>query len=187
MYLTKYGDDSARKPILDRYLQWSEKWSNTPAGSQADDDDPRSDLSSPEFSPEIAKQRQDFQLGATLASALLANQGWLPDADLTDTVLQHCVGEAMCDEVKRLSSPKLTLTVFHLPRSFSHQDEYILGPYNPPTLALLEAKLDQYPKGTVFTLDHASSSSAESEQTKLEAGMHVLFAKHGMVLTLPNQ
>jgi len=52
-------------------------------------------------------------------------------------------------------------------------------------LKLFEEKLDQFPAGTTFTLQHTSCPDQHS-QDQLEAGLPELFLKHGMKLVTPN-
>lgn len=160
-YLALYGDSSARQPILDLYLKWVERWSSHP-------EEPAEDAP--------AELRNDRSLGVVIAAALLSNQGWIPDDALRATAREHCIGKDMCEEVERLSKPGLNVTVLG-------DGKYAIGYFRSPTLKLFEAKIDQFPQGTVFTLNHVSSGE-QALQNRAEAGMSDLFTKHGMKLTV---
>lgn len=100
MYLERFGDKSARQPILDRYLRWSERWTGKP--EKPNDDESRED-------------NKDRRLGYELAGALLGNQGWVADAALAAVVLQHCVGRDMCDSVTRFTKQALDVSATQSP------------------------------------------------------------------------
>jgi hypothetical protein len=55
-----------------------------------------------------------------------------------------------------------------------------------PNLKLFEEKLDQFPAGTRFKLQHVSCPDQHS-QNVLEAGLPELFLKHGMKLVTPDE
>jgi hypothetical protein len=174
-YLTKFGDESARQPILDRYRNWSKKWSDHDTYVN---DDPRYDPENPEHET-FAAEREDHDLGVTLILALLTNQGWIPDAKFTAAVLSQC-GGVTCDRVKSFAIPDFTVSVTR----DSYETRFRVGPFESTTMELFEAKLDQFPKGTTFTMTSAWSDRIE-EQNQLEASMPALFARHGMKLITP--
>ncbi len=167
-YLAKYGDDSARQPLLDRYLDWSKRWAGKP-----EEDHRRSteDLETAEH----REQREDHDLGWTLAEALLVNQGWIPDDDLIATVIDHCSGKNVCAGTKSLAKPNFEITATRSP----DWNEYRIGSLNIPTFELFEAKLDQFPKGTAFTLPH-SDSGYPGLQRAVDAQLRTVLEKHGM-------
>jgi hypothetical protein len=163
-YLGRWDDDEAvRQAVLDHYLKWAERWSAIRV-KQGDDEEP-------------FKEREERSLGTQFVYALLASQGWIADAALIATVEQHCLDKGMCDEVKRLAEPNHTVVISHL----GYETAYDVGNvYVIPTLKLFEAKLDQYPKGTTFTLGVSTESRAA--QRKLEASLVPILEKHGMKL-----
>jgi hypothetical protein len=172
-YLRRFGDESVRQPILDRYLQWSEYQSAHPTTSTEDDLPKRDD---PTYAA-ARKLRDDRELGDDLARALLANQGWIPDTALVDTVRQHCTVQQTCENIKWFTYPVLAVS------ATPPHDQYSLhiGPFEPATMELFEAKIDQFPKGTVFTFGH-TITGGQAAQNAFEATLPDLFAKHGMVL-----
>ena len=72
--------------------------------------------------------------------------------------------------------PNFDVTVFE-------PSEFEISHFTSHSLKLFEAKIDQFPKGTTFNLNHVNSS-AQTLQNKAEAGMADIFAKHGMKLTV---
>lgn len=161
-FLALYSDDdSTRKPILDLYLKWAERWSAHPEELAED---------------ASREQREDREFGQTLAIALLANHGWIPDEALRATVREHCIGKSICEHVDQLLKPNFDVTVFE-------PSEFEISHFTSHSLKLFEAKIDQFPKGTTFNLNHVNSS-AQTLQNKAEAGMADIFAKHGMKLTV---
>ncbi len=86
IYLMYYGDKRAKEPIWDHYLQWSETWRGKAAVLEA------------RQPGDMAGNWEQQGLGANLATALIANQGWLADKELISQVLDRCVGEQMCTQ-----------------------------------------------------------------------------------------
>jgi hypothetical protein len=167
-YLRSFGTESTKQPLLERYGEWNEEYSNKPG----------------EVDPAKTSGYPLSTLGQNLGEALIANQAWLADAKLTAEVLKRCVGEQMCGELQRLaseaSSPAPYVTVSH---SILYEN-YQIGPYCSKSLELFEAKLAQFPKGAKFTLMPTSPRSGD--QLKLEHEAQALFTKHGMTLELPD-
>jgi hypothetical protein len=159
-YLTGFGVEADRQPILDGYLKWYERWTGQPEvpGDK-----------------EHREQQNDLELGDQFAGALLANQGWIPDAALKATVLKHCVGKPMCDAVQNLSEEDLPISASQSP----YGTEFHIGALSIPSLKLFEAKLDQYPKGTEFTIVQ-TMTGYPGEQRSIEASLPELLEKHGM-------
>lgn len=161
-YLGRLDDETVRQAVLDHYLKWAERWSARPA-RQADDE-------------EHFEERDERSLGTQFVYALLASQGWLADAALIATVRQHCLDKEVCDQVERLAESDHSIRISH----WGHETTYDVGNvYLIPTLKLFEVKLDQYPKGTTFTLGRASTESPAA-QRKLEASLVPILEKHGM-------
>jgi hypothetical protein len=132
----------------------------------------------PEKPADKEESREDSherQLGEELAGALLGNQGWVADAALTAIVLQHCVGRDMCDSVTRFTKQALDVSATQSPDGTS----YRVGWCDIPSLKLFEAKLDQFPAGTTFTLVN-TSTGFPGEQHHIEDDVSVLLPKHGM-------
>jgi hypothetical protein len=161
-YLDGLGDETVRQAVLDHYLKWAERRSARPA-KQANNE-------------ESFEEREERTLGIQFVQALLASQGWLADAALIATVQQHCHDKGVCDQVERLAESDRIVRISH----WGHETTYDVGNvYMIPTLKLFEAKLDQYPKGTTFTLGSASAESPAA-QRKLEASLVPILERHGM-------
>ena len=90
--LTLFGTEADRQPILDHYVKWAEKWR-----SRAGELD-RVLRGGPTADTKLLLD--DAYEGNAYTTALLANQGWLPDDALRAKVLANCVGEAMCSARK---------------------------------------------------------------------------------------
>ena len=85
----------------------------------------------------------------------------------------------MCIQLQQMAAtagPPYNVTLY---RSGENQN-YEIAQYTEKSLDLLEEKLQQYPKGTRFTLLPGSPSSADQQSLEQEAVK--LFAKHGMML-----
>ena len=162
MYIRKFGDVTARQPVLDRYLQWSKR------GQDAGKSEPQ--LAEGDKAPQ-----QERELGSNLAHTLLASQGWVADGKLIQTALQHCVGQPMCTEVQDLTNAALEVSAYRDPSGAT----YRIGEVEMASQELFEARLDMYPKGTSFTVSHSNTGYA-GEQRKIETSLPLLLATHGM-------
>jgi hypothetical protein len=130
--------------------------------------------------PEDREDRAQRDLGNSFVYALLINQAWIPDQALIDTVLNHCIGKVMCETTAQLAKPDFDITVTDSPL----WHEYQVGHFRCATLKLFEAKLDQFPAGTAFTITH-SDSGYPGRQRQIEATIPALLEKHGMKLQPP--
>lgn len=72
-YLMYYGDKRAKEPIWNRYVQWAEAWSGQLSALEAREPG------------DMAGNWAQQGLGENLATALIANQGWLADKELIRT------------------------------------------------------------------------------------------------------
>ena len=171
IYLMAYGDKSAEEPIWNRYVEWSEKWrgrADTLEGRQA---------GSMGGSPEIG-------VGENLALALIANQGWLATPDLIARVIEKCVGEQMCGQVKQLAGRANATPLSVSAYRSGPNENYEIAQYSAKSLELLEAKVAQFPRGTRFSLTETSPQN--QDQKKLDDQVQALFEKNGMVLERPS-
>jgi hypothetical protein len=168
MYLIAFATEAAKKPLLDRYLQWSEVW----AGKAEQLDSPGSDAG-----------YREQNLGQALAEAVISNQGWLADPALVAEVLRRCVGKQMCDQVQQKAAQAIS-SIHNVSVYRSLFDEhYAIAQYSTKSMDLFEAKIAQFPKGTKFILTPMSPQN--QDQKKLEREAEALFTKHGMTLETP--
>ncbi len=168
-YLATYGDKRALQPMLERYRTWSAEWSGKTAELQPVNS----------FTPS-ANWRQ-LVLGQALANALLANQGWIPDQTLRAEVLARSVTEFMRTQLEQsatLGPPSYRVNVSQFEGRLSIQ----IGPYNIPSFDLLEAKLAQFPLGTVFSVTPLVPGS---DGERLTAKAKAIFDRAGMQATSP--
>ena len=164
-----YGDERAKEPIWERYLQWTEAW----RGKQ--------NVLETRTPGDMAGKWEQRGLGENLATALIANQGWLADKELISQVLARCVGEQMCNQLKRLAAtanPPYQVRLYRLGRS----ENDTVAQYSEKSEALLQAKIAQFPRGTTFSLK--SDQAVSDAQKALDDHARELFKKAGMILTV---
>lgn len=167
IYLAGFGKPEAKQSIWEHYLKWSETWAG------------KGDVLEQRKPGDMTGNWQEIGLGENLARALIAGQGWLADPALISAVLQRCAGEQMCIQLQQIAAtagPPYNVTLY---RSGENQN-YQIAQYTEKSLDLLEEKLQQYPKGTHFTLIPGSPSTADQQSLEQEAV--ALFARHGMML-----
>jgi len=169
IYLMSYGDKSAEQPIWNRYVEWSEKWRG------------RADVLKSREAGSVGNW-EEVGLGENLAQALIQNQGWLATPDLISGVLERCVGDQMCTQVKQIADQaKAGPGPYPVSAYRSGQNEnYQVAQYNFKSLELLEAKIAQFPRGTRFSL--TPTSPQNRDQMQLEDRVQELFEKNGMIL-----
>jgi hypothetical protein len=127
----------------------------------------------------MAGNWEEVGLGENLGRALIANQGWLADALLISRVLQRCVGEQMCGQLKQIAnaaSPPYHVTLYRSGATENHQ----VAQYSEKSMALMTEKVAQFPKDTVFDL--IPSSPQTGDQKALEGEAQAIFKKAGMTL-----
>jgi hypothetical protein len=169
IYLMSYGDKSAEQPVWNRYVEWSEKWQG------------RADVLESREAGSVGKWK-DVGLGESLARTLIENQGWLATPDLISRVLERCVGEQMCTQLKQIADQApagpgpYPVSAYRLGRN----ENYQVAQYNPKSLELLEAKIAQFPRGTKFSL--TPTSPQNQDQKQLEDEVQAIFEKNGMIL-----
>jgi hypothetical protein len=167
IYLMSYSDESARYPVLERFLEWSEAWSGKAA-----------ELEQPSTGNErdpATNHWLDISLGQNLARVLISGQGWLADAALIAQVKKGCVTEQVCQQVQQidqLADSSRNVVV--------NRNNYSVAQYNPKSLDLLIEKIKQYPQGTTFQL--IPNSPQDHDQQLLEQQSQTLFTQQGMHL-----
>lgn len=172
-YLTAYGRPEDKAPVLKRFEEWKPDWKNYPNYFNKALDKPPADPG-------------NFIVGEELARAVTANQGWLADKALIDSVVARCAGEAMCSSLRgvQVSSGapyQVRLPDTTEPMGFANPSGFGVAQYGPRTMELLDAKLQQFPRGTTFALQPLMGER-NSDRERLEAKVRALFAKRGMVL-----
>ncbi len=169
IYLMSYGDKSVEEPLWGRYVEWSDKWRN------------RADVLESREAASV-ENWQDVGLGENLARTLIENQGWLASSDLISRVLERCVGEQMCTQLKQIAdqaesgSGPYRISAYRSGRN----ENYQVAQYNPKSLELLEAKIAQFPRGTRFSLIPISPQNQDQKQ--LENAVQTILEKNEMVL-----
>jgi hypothetical protein len=169
IYLMSYGDKSVEQPVWSRYKEWSDKWRN------------RADVLESREAGSVGRW-QEVGLGENLARTLIENQGWLATPDLISRVLERCVGEQMCTQLKQIAdqaksgSGPYSISAYRSGRN----ENYQVAQYNPKSLELLEAKIAQFPRGTRFSL--IPTSPQNQDQKQLENEVQTILEKNGMIL-----
>ena len=172
IYLMFYGDKRAKQPIWNRYVQWSDTWKGREAALGA------------RQPGGIGNNWEQQGLGENLATALISNQGWLSDKELISQVLNRCVGEQMCTQLKQLAASADAPYRVSLYRSGRTENDTI-AQYSEKNEDLLQEKLDQFPRGTSFIM--MSDSTQSEEQQNFESHIRALFEKAGMSLLMEKQ
>jgi hypothetical protein len=177
-YLTAYGRPEDRAPIVQRFAKWTPDWKNYP-------DYFRKPLDGPPADP------GNLIVGEELARAVIANQGWLADKALIDSVVARCAGEVMCNSLRGMQywsqTPyQVSLPDTSEPLGFAYPFGFGIAQYGPRTFELLDAKLQQFPRGTTFVL-RSTPFDDNSDKQKIEAKVRELFQRRGMVLLGPEQ
>ncbi|MGI4829352.1 MAG: hypothetical protein ACRYFU_14340 [Janthinobacterium lividum] len=172
IYLMYYGDKRAKEPIWNRYLQWTEEWSNKSADLEA------------RMPGDMAGNWEQRGLGENLATALIANQGWLADKELIAQVLSRCVGEQMCTKLRQLTASADQPYHVRLYRQ-GRTENHTIAQYSEKSEALLQVKLTQFPSGTTFILD--PDPFPADGQIAFEEHSKMLFKKAGMSLIVEHK
>jgi len=167
IYLMSYGDKSCERPLFDRYVAWSRQWSGRESELEA-----RQAGSLGNWA--------EIGLGENLASALIANQGWLADDGLISRVSQFCIGKQLCDRVKQMAN---TAKVEPFPVSAfkaGSMQNYEIAQYSAKSLELLDAKIAQFPRQSRFVLENYQPDT--EDQRHLEDQVKAVFEYRGMIL-----
>jgi hypothetical protein len=168
IYLMDYGDKTAEQPIWDRYVKWTATWAG------------KGEMLEHRETGSLVGNWQEVGLGENLGRALIANQGWLADANLISRVLNRCVGEQMCGQLKNIiasaAGPPYHVTLYRSGTTENHQ----VAQYSEKSFDLLAEKVAQFPKGTTFDL--IPSSPQTGDQKALEDEARMIFTKNGMKL-----
>lgn len=171
-YLTAYGKKKDKAPVWSRYVAWTEAYKNK--ANLLDKAGP-------------ANWDSDFassEIGEELGNAILKNPGWFADPDLIARVLERCVGESMCRELKSagrtaVSPYDLFILDQQMPPVGLPADNIVVAQYVTSSLTLFEEKISQFPAGSRFVLPRWYRPSNRDEQ-KVDAEVRAILARHGM-------
>lgn len=177
-YLTAYGRPKDKAPIIKRFMAWTPDWKNYPSYFRKPLDGPPADPG-------------NSVVGEELGRAVIANQGWLADKALVDSVIARCAGPAMCNSLRSmqqwLQTPyQVSLPDASEPLGFAYSLGFNVAQFSPRTFELLDAKLKQFPRGTTFVLRPAFSND-KIDSERIEAKVRELFQRRGMILEGPEQ
>jgi len=173
-YLTAYGRKEDEAALWSRYVAWTEAYKNK---ANLLDKAGRSNWDSDFASSEI---------GEELGNAMLKNPGWFADPDLIARVLERCVGESMCRELKSagrsaVSPYDLFILDQQMPLVGLPADNIVVAQYVTSSLKSFEEKISQFPAGSNFVLPRWYRPINSDEQ-KVDAEVRAILARHGMLL-----
>jgi hypothetical protein len=166
-FLGNYGDVSAKEPVWQRYVKWNEEWKG-----REDAIEKQGDVSD--------EDRQRFFIGTALVQTLLGGQGWFADRDLLVQVQGRCVGEQVCAQAQQMVQNAAVPYALEM-SSTGTGVTFQIAQYNPKSLALFEAKVKQFPRGSRFQLIDAQPMTDGGATTA--AQVRSILKKDGMVLT----
>ncbi|WP_035346911.1 hypothetical protein [Edaphobacter aggregans] len=166
-YLSAYGDRSAEEPLWDRYRRWNRKWSGRVT-----------ELEQMQAAPPT--HWSEISFGQSLAQALSSSQGFLSDSSTMQRIRQLCLVKQVCNAIATGNSePPYRVTLM---RMHGH-DDFAIAQYHVHTADLLEAKIQQFPRGTTFLLmSDGPEFSKTSDQKAFEQETTAIFERHGMKL-----
>ena len=174
-YLASYGRKEDEAPLWRRYVEWTSAYEGKAVLLDRRGND-------------WYKTFDNSIIGEELGDALIRGQGWFADPDLIARVLKQCVGESMCKQLKsdadsavapyRLNIPDLTLPTLGMPA-----DSIGVAQYETRSLKLFEAKISQFPPGSMFVVGRWYRPSNSDERT-LEAEVRTILERHGMSLEI---
>jgi hypothetical protein len=172
-YLAAYGTAADEKPLLARYAKWTQEWAG------------KADILD---HPDGTTYNAVIE-GTDLASALIAAPGWFADPARIANVLQGCVGQQVCTQVKALADtakPPYRVLMPPTPNQIGTDvaTTYIVGQYNMRSRELFESKVKQYPAGSTFMLFAFGNTE---DQRKLEDEVRGILIRNGMTVVKQGQ
>ena len=167
IYLMNYGDASAKDPVWQRYVQWSDRWKGREAVLMA-------------RTAGTAGNWQQLGLGENLARTLMAGHGWIADGALIEQVLQRCIGRAMCEQLRQTAPEAPKQPYMITPYSAGNSGSIQVAQYQEMSLELFEQKIKQFPRGTKFTM--AARQMPTADQRALEEQVCDILEKNGLLL-----
>ncbi len=171
-YLTFFGRKEDEAPLWRRFVEWTTAY-KVKAGQL--------DHQGNDWYKSFARS----EIGEELGYALINNQGWFADPDLITRVVQRCVGDRMCKDIKEIAEEMKPPYEVHLP-DLTMSDELLdqrifVARYYCHSLKLFEEKITQFPPGSKLVLPRWYSPQ-NSDERKLEEQVRAILTKHGMFL-----
>ncbi len=171
MYLTDHARPEDKKLLLLRFDEWARTWT----GRDALMDHPR-----PDTPPE---EIEAMLLGEPLGHALIASQAWFADPSLIRYVVDHCVGQNLCWQLKNLAALAKPPYVVPSPVIFVTLGGFVsfgVAQYQASSIEQFEQKLLQFPSGSRFVT--RPTPFANSDVRPLVDEEQAIFRKHGLTL-----
>jgi hypothetical protein len=152
-FLEAHGDQSVEQPTLQHYVKWSDHWRGH--GSRLENRE------AGQLGPS-----GEAEIGKELVRAVMANQGWVPNAAELDAAALECVGKDACaeaDDIRKKSAER------PIPISFwdaGQRPQLTLAQFTPGTMELLEEKIKQFPRGTRFNVYQFGEAEPKNQVLK---------------------
>jgi hypothetical protein len=152
-FLEAHGDQSVEQPTLQHYVKWSDHWRGH--GSRLENRE------AGQLGPS-----GEAEIGKELVRAVMANQGWVPNAAELDAAALECVGKDVCaeaDDIRKKSAER------PIPISFwdaGQRPQLTLAQFTPGTMELLEEKIKQFPRGTRFNVYQFGEAEPKNQVLK---------------------
>jgi len=173
-YLTPNSRKEDEAPLWRRYVEWTGAYQGN-AGLL-------DKLGPGDWDKNFASS----EIGAELGNALIRGQGWFADPAYIARVLERCVGERMCKQLKddahwAVSPYQLDIPDSSNPMLSMAYEAVGVAQYGTRSLKLFEEKISQFPPGSRFALERWYHPQNNDERT-LEAKVRAILVKHGMTL-----
>lgn len=169
--LQRHGSSAAEAPLWQRLEQWHANW----AGRE-------SEL---RYDPIAQNNPHGFEVGLeeALANALGQGPAWVLDAGKAQRLLALCVTENCRTTVAALLQGVTgRVAIYRGYIQDSSETGFAVAQYDGLTLAALENKLAQFPKGTVFAWRGNGSLSPDAGFERFFPVLSDFLQKHGMKL-----
>ena len=155
-YLGRWGSAAAEEPLWARYAEWSQRW----RGREQEMHDIR-------LNPGANEAIWDINLGQNLAQALMRGTGWLCDETKLRRIGNLAVGEGLQLEVRGESYRLSFRDISFVPEWHGQPLKFSIAQYDQLTSEQLQAKMSQFPAGTVFHWPASAPQPQEDEAYRL--------------------
>jgi hypothetical protein len=173
-YLTSYGRKEDEAPLWRSFVGWTTAYEAKASLLDHQGND---------WNKSFARS----EMGEELGYALINNQGWFADSGLIARVLQRCVGDRMCKDIKAIAeemNPPYQVLMPDLTTSDDLSEPHIfVARYHCHSLKLFEAKISQFPPGSKFVFEPYYQPS-NSDERKLDEQVREILKKHGLSLEI---